>query len=229
MARTTIWSSTIPAARSPSWKCGPGPIRPRGPAEVEYTYFDSYQHSADLGSDGDLVQVKTIALKTGGNPGTDQRLDRPLSNSTATAATGCSKPCMKTTPSRGWSPIGPTSTQPADILTKGDDDDNSGSAAHRIKDYASQQYTYYTTDVKTDNSGAGTAQDPKCVTVWAPSGENLQSKYGGTDADEVDSGTGKYLVKSVTVRRLRQLRRREWRHHERVLLPAVGSRHARQQ
>ena len=31
-----------------------------------------------------------------------------------------------------------------------------------------------------------------------PAGENLQSKYGGTDADEVDSGTGKYLVKSVT-------------------------------
>ena len=37
------------------------------------------------------------------------------------------------------------------------------------------------------------------MTVWAPAGENLQSKYGGSDADEVDSGTGKYLVKSETV------------------------------
>ena len=86
-----------------------------------------------------------------------------------------------------------------DILAKGDDDNNNGGATYQIKDYASSQYTYYTTDVKTDNSGAGTSQDPKCVTVWAPSGENLQSKYGGTDADEVDSGTGKYLVKTATV------------------------------
>ena len=35
--------------------------------------------------------------------------------------------------------------------------------------------------------------------MWAPSGENLQSKYGGTEADEVDSGTGKYLLQTETV------------------------------
>ena len=72
-------------------------------------------------------------------------------------------------------------------------------ADHTIQEYASRRFTYYTTDVKTNNSGVGTEQDPKCVTVWAPSGENLQSKYGGTEADEVDSGTGKYLVKTETV------------------------------
>ena len=38
--------------------------------EVTYTYFDSQVHSADLGSDGDLVQVTISALRTGGSPGT---------------------------------------------------------------------------------------------------------------------------------------------------------------
>ena len=164
---------------------------------VDYTYFNSYEHSADLGSDGDLIQVKTSALKTGGNPDTagdwvvryeqyrygSYGLLKAVYKSDAIARLVADRADINTA---------------ADILTKGDDDDNSGAAAHRIKDYASQQYTYYTTDVKTDNSGAGTAPDPKCVTVWAPSGENLQSKYGGTDADEFDSATGKYLVKTVT-------------------------------
>ena len=86
-----------------------------------------------------------------------------------------------------------------DILAKGDDDDNSGAEDYSIQDYASRWFTYYDVDLKTDNTGAGTSQDPKCVTVWAPSGENLQSKYGGSDADEVDSGSDKYLVKSETV------------------------------
>jgi len=65
--------------------------------------------------------------------------------------------------------------------------------------YASKQFTYYTEDVKTDNSGSGLPGDPKCVTVWNSSGENLESTYGGSDADEVDSANDKYLVKSETV------------------------------
>ena len=74
-----------------------------------------------------------------------------------------------------------------DILEKGDDDDDGGSEDYKIKEYASRQFTYYTVDLKTDNSGAGTGEDPKCVTVWEASGENLESTYGGSDADEVDS------------------------------------------
>ena len=46
-----------------------------------------------------------------------------------------------------------------DILAKGDDDDNNGSA-DSIQDYASRWFTYYTVDVNTNNSGAGTSQDP---------------------------------------------------------------------
>ena len=41
---------------------------------MEYAYFVSGQqsgnHSADVGSDGDLVQVKTAELRTGGDPDT---------------------------------------------------------------------------------------------------------------------------------------------------------------
>ena len=65
----------------------------------------------------------------------------------------------------------------SDILAKGDDDTNNGAEDYRIKDYASRQFTYYTADVKTDNSGAGTSQDPKCVTVWAPSGVTAEQVW----------------------------------------------------
>ena len=37
---------------------------------VDYTYFDSQNHSADVGGADDLVQVKLSALRTGGSPGT---------------------------------------------------------------------------------------------------------------------------------------------------------------
>ena len=86
-----------------------------------------------------------------------------------------------------------------DILTQGTTMTMAARRTTRSRSTPSRRFTYYTTDVKTNNSGVGTEQDPKCVTVWAPSGENLQSKYGGTDADEVDSGTGKYLLKTETV------------------------------
>ncbi|MHB9081934.1 MAG: DUF6531 domain-containing protein, partial [Pirellulaceae bacterium] len=166
--------------------------------QVEYTYYDSQTHSQDLGSDGDLVQVTISALKTGGNVGTasdwivryyQYRYD---SHGLLKSVFGPDAIVRLVADRADISAVG-------DILTKGDDDDNSGAEDYRIKDYASRQFTYYSVDVKTDNSGAGTEQDPKCVTVWAPSGENLQSKYGGTDVDEVDSGSGKYLVKSETI------------------------------
>ncbi len=57
---------------------------------------------------------------------------------------GCSKVCLSLMQSSGWSPIARISATADDILTKGDDDDNSGAADYQIKDYASQQFTYYT-------------------------------------------------------------------------------------
>ena len=166
--------------------------------EVTYTYFDSQVHSADLGSDGDLVQVTISALRSGGSPGTSadwiHRYYQYRYDSNGLLK-GVFQPDAIERMISDRADIDDTD----DILAKGDDDDNSGTEDYSIQDYASRWFTYYDVDLKTDNTGAGTSQDPKCVTVWAPSGENLQSKYGGSDADEVDSGSDKYLVKSETV------------------------------
>ena len=79
------------------------------------------------------------------------------------------------------------------ILTKADNYDNSGGSSHKVKEYANRQFSYYSADLLTDNSG-GT----KCLTTWAPTaGENLQSKYGGTNVSEAVSP--KYFVKSETI------------------------------
>jgi len=165
--------------------------------EVEYTYFDSQNHSSDLGADGDLVQVKTARLKTGGDPDTAAdwivRYTQYRYNSQ-----GMLKAVFL--PSAVQRIIDDRSDISAagDILAKADDDDNSGAEDYKIKEYASRRFTYYTVDVKTDNSGAGTQQDPKCTTVWAPTaGENLQTTYGGTNVDE--TADGKYLVKSEII------------------------------
>ncbi|MBM4094864.1 MAG: hypothetical protein FJ276_36455, partial [Planctomycetes bacterium] len=166
--------------------------------QVEYTYYDSLTHSSDVGSDNDLVQVKLSALKTGGSVGTSgdwivryyqYRYD----------ANGLLKMIFSPADIQRLIDDRSDISTAAGILEKGDDDDNGGNEDHAIKEYAGRRFTYYTVDLKTDNSGAGTQQDPKCVTVWASSGENLQSKYGGSNADEVDSGEGKYLVKTETV------------------------------
>ena len=116
-----------------------------------------------------------------------------------------------------------------DILTKGDDDDNSGADDYTIKDYASAAVHLLHDRCEDRQLGGRHRAGPQVRHRVGPSGENLQSKYGGTDADEVDSGTGKYLVKTRDHGRLRQLRRRRRQRHPRVLLPAAGPRHGRQQ
>ena len=162
--------------------------------EVVYTYFDSQTHSADLGTDDDLVQVKVGRLKTGGSPSntadwivryTQYRYD----------ADGPLKAVFESDAVQRLIDDRSDISDADDILGKGDDDDNSGSEEHQIKEYASRRFLYYTVDLKTDNSGAGTSGDPKCVTVWNAQGENLQSKYGGTNAVEYHVDNHIQLVK----------------------------------
>ncbi len=165
--------------------------------EVGYTYFDSGTHSADVGPAGSLAQVTTKVLKSGGAPGTaDDWLT--LTRQYRYDSNGLIKAVFEPAAIQRIIDDRADISSAADILTKGDDDDNSGAADHTIAEYASRRFTYYSVNVKTDNSGAGTAPDPKCETVWAPTGENLQAKYGGTDVDEVDTTNGVYLVKSVS-------------------------------
>lgn len=168
--------------------------------QVEYTYFDDTVHSSDLGGDGDLVQVKVSKLKTGGSVSTaadwmvryiQYRYD---SNRHLTAVFE-SDSIQRLIDGRS------DITDADDILAKGDDDDNSGAEDHKISDYANRRFTYYTVDVKTDNSGAGTTADPKCVTVWNANGENLQGKYGGNNLNEhhVAGDFDYYMVKTEEV------------------------------
>ena len=196
---------------------------------MDYTYFDSQNHSADVGADDDLVQVKLSGAANRRQPGHGGRLDRALLAVPLRLERTAEEHLRPGRRSPASIADRADISDADDILAKGDDDDNSGQEDYAIQDYASTQYTYYTIDVKTDNSGAGTEQDPKCVTVWAPSGENLQSKYGGSDVDEVDSGTGKYLVKSETTGGCASCGGRRRERHARVLLPAAVPRHARQQ
>jgi hypothetical protein len=149
-----------------------------------------------VGEDGDLVQVKTSRLKTGGDPDTAadwivRYTQYRYENGGLLKAVFEPDAIQRLIDDRS------DISSAEDILTKGDDDDNSSAEEHQIKEYASRRFTYYTVDVKTDNSGAGTSQDPKCVTVWAPAGENLQAKYGGTNVNEV--ADDKPVVKSETI------------------------------
>ena len=161
--------------------------------EVDYTYFTSGTHSADVGAAGNLVQVKMMKLKTGGS----------VANSAdwivrytqyRYGSNGLVKMVLEADAIRRILDNSSLSISSADaIMTKADNYDNSGTSAHKVKEYASRQFTYYSSDLLTDNSG-GT----KCLTAWAPTaGENLQSKYGGTNVNE--TATSQYMVKSETV------------------------------
>ena len=161
--------------------------------EVDYTYFASGTHSTDVGAAGNLVQVKTMQLKTGGS----------VSNSAdwivrytqyRYGSNGLLKMVLEPDSIQRILDNSSFNVSTADaILTKADNYDNSGASAHKVKEYANRQFTYYSADLLTDNSG-GT----KCLTAWAPTaGENLQSKYGGTNVNE--TATSQYLVKSETV------------------------------
>jgi hypothetical protein len=96
-----------------------------------------------LGSTGDLVQVKVSKLKTGGSasePGdrivrhTQYRYDSP----------GLLKAVFEPDAVERLVEDRSDISGAADILAKADDDDNSGTAAHKIKDYASRRFSYYT-------------------------------------------------------------------------------------
>jgi len=165
---------------------------------VEYTYYDSMNHSSDIGGADDLVQVKVSRLKTGGDVDTAADwIDRYTQY--RYGSNGLLKSVFSPDAIARLIADRSDVSDADDILALGDDDDDNGNEDHKIKDYASKQFTYYTEDVKTDNSGSGLPGDPKCVTVWNSSGEDLETTYGGSDADEVDSANDKYLVKSETV------------------------------
>jgi hypothetical protein len=166
--------------------------------EVEYTYFTSGVHSASVGSYGNLVQVRTAELRTGGDPATAADWTNRYTQyryASTQYLTAVFEPEAVQRLIDDRSDI----SSPEDILTKADDDNNSGQATYRIKDYASRRFEYYSQQLKTDNTGYNMyGYDPKCVTAWSAGGENLEQAYGGANASESDT-MGYWLLRKEII------------------------------
>lgn len=176
---------------------------PSTPNEIqyaEYTYFDSgLGHDTSLGDDGDLVQIKIGQKMSDGNWQTRFTQYRYYRAS----ATDGSEHQLKIV-------LEPDAIQRAIDYSSGDSIDDAGdllavadggtitdgTTPKELKNFASRSFTYYTTDLKTDNSAVGA----KCVTPWSStSGENLNNDYGGANLVEYDSTTHVGLVKTENV------------------------------
>ena len=166
--------------------------------EVEYTYFTSGVHSASVGSYGNLVQVRTAELRTGGDPATaadwtNRYTQYRYASTQYLTAVFEPEAVQRLIDDRA------DISSPEDILTKADDDNNSGQATYRIKDYASRRFEYYSQQLKTDNTGYNMyGYDPKCVTAWSAGGENLEQAYGGANASESDT-MGYWLLRKEII------------------------------
>ncbi len=143
--------------------------------KAEYTYYDElYPANTALGSDGDLVQAKISSL-----------------------ASDSTNWISRTTQYRYYR-SGQTDGEAhqlkmafeADAVQRAIDnesaitsaDDMLAEADTLVDDYSSRAFTYYTEDLSTDNSGY---YSDYCVTPWSTSsGEDLNTKYGGSEFDE---------------------------------------------
>ncbi len=157
-------------------------------AKVEYTYYGNVTNpSTDLGSDGDLVQVKVSrrdSASTGWIVRTMQY--RYYNSSSIDGKPHQLKAVLEPDAVLRITSAGNTAVDTADeILTQGDTYTVTGSS--EIKDYSSRSFTYYTSDLDTDSA---------ITTDWGS--ENLKTKYGGDNLNEYDSHAyGR--VKSETV------------------------------
>jgi len=144
--------------------------------KVEYTYQGNVTSPhADLGAAGDLVQVKVSMLASNGTDwlekytqyryftGTDleHHLKSVYESDAIQRINGAGNSAADT---------------PEELLTKADSYTVTGSTA--LSAYASRTFTYYNSNLDTSANVA---------TPWVPAGENLQTKYGGNNINEVDS------------------------------------------
>lgn len=163
--------------------------------KVEYIYFEDselwgdaeHEPSFDVGDIGDLVCVK-VSTRAAGDTGTLSIIRYTMYRyEPGSRLKGVFNHAAIM---RALAHFG--ETNPLRLISLGDDSQMGGSGP-KVKDYANRWFTYYSGNLKTDNSGSG-GGDPKCLTAWEPSaGENLESKYGGAGRDET------YFVKSERV------------------------------
>ncbi len=146
-------------------------------SKVEYTYYGNVTSpSTDLGSDGDLVQVKISRRDSDGTGWTTRTTQyRYYNSSSADGKPHQLKAVLEPDAVLRITSAGNTAVDTADeILTQGDSYTVTGS--NDIEDYFSRSFTYYTSDLDTDSA---------ITTGWGS--ENLKIKYGGTNLNEYDS------------------------------------------
>ncbi len=173
---------------------------------VQYIYYSGFQgYSTDVGTDGDLLMVDVRERASADNLANSTDGDFSIRHTTqyryyksadSDGKAHLLKMVLEPDDVEKINSAGDTSVDdPAEILTKADTYDVSGAANPTIQEYAARSFKYYTADVDTSS----------VTTPWAAN-EDLESKYveeigrQAADADEADSGTGKYLVKSETIR-----------------------------
>ena len=155
--------------------------------KAEYTYYDEVSPTnSALGSDGDLVQVKISQL---------------ASDNTTWMVRYTQYRYFTSSDSEGKSHqikmvFEPDAVERAIDNEAGitDADDMLSEADSLVDDYSSRSFTYYTVDLDTDNLGYDS-----CITPWYGSGEDLNTKYGGSEFDEYNDTELYGAVKTETV------------------------------
>ena len=189
-------------------------------AQAEYTYKGNGSYDSDLGTDGDLVQVK-VSHKDSGDTGADFSIVRYTQYryfslaDTAEDVDGDGvddgrdhemKMVLEADAIQRIIDYSDSDLIDSadDLLTMADTDDvGAGASAKDLREFASRSFTYYTENLFTDNSE--TNGSPKCLTAWDDTnGENLESDYGGEDIDESKhpfGGTGHDtgMIRSETI------------------------------
>lgn len=167
-------------------------IRPDGTnadQKVEYTYYDEVTSpSTDIGSTGDLVQVKASRLASDGTSWTERYTQyRYYRDTDSDGKAHQLKAVLESDAIQRVNDAGDAAVDtPEEMMTKADS--YSVNSSDDLSKYASRSFTYYTSDLDTTT---GTV-----TTSWGS--ENLDGRYGGTNFDE-DPGTGVGFAKSETI------------------------------
>jgi len=131
--------------------------------KVEYTYKTGAHH-ADVGSTGDLVQVKISILDAAGTGWTETFTQYRYSSGSRLKAVYTHDGIYRAIAADV------SLNNPGDLLTKAD---TTSVGSHQLQHFASKRFTYYTSNENTAN-----------ITTSFEANENLQTRYGGINTNE---------------------------------------------
>lgn len=159
--------------------------------KVEYTYYGNVTSpSSDIGSAGDLVQIKVSRLASDRTNWTVRYTQYRYHTGTTGTRDGSTHQVKMVLESDAIERINEAGNAnvdtPDEILSQ--DDSYTVAGGNAVEDYSNRQFTYYTSNLNTGNS---------ITTDWGS--ENLSTKYGGTNLNEYDtSAYGRVKTETVT-------------------------------